>query len=136
MLRQRSRPYLFSNTLAPAIAATSLKVLAMLRDGDGLRRAAARERRAVPRRHAGLGFELLPGEHPIIPVMLYEAPLAQAFAAAPAGGRGLRHRLLLPGGAQGPGAHPHPDVRRPHAADIDAAIQAFAKVGRALGVIE
>ena len=60
------------------------------------------------------GFKLLPGEHPIVPVMLYEAPLAQEFAKRLLDEGRLRHRLLLPRGAQGPGPHPHPDERRPH----------------------
>ena len=85
-LRQRSRPYLFSNTLAPVIAATSIKVLDLLEGSGELRR---RLKPPTPPISAAadeeLGFTLVPGEHPIIPVMLGEAKLAQDMAAALAG---------------------------------------------------
>jgi len=136
MLRQRSRPYLFSNTLAPAIAAASLKVLAMLRDGDGLRQ---QLRDNALRFRAGmqaLGFTLLPGEHPIIPVMFYDAPLAQAFAAALLDEGVYVTGFCFPVVPKGQ-ARIRTQMSAAHsAADIDAAIQAFAKVGRALGVIK
>ena len=80
-LRQRSRPYLFSNTLAPVIAAASLKVFDLLEDGAALR-AQLWENAAYFRARMGkLGFELLPGEHAIIPVMLRDPKLAQQMAA-------------------------------------------------------
>ena len=136
MLRQRSRPYLFSNTLAPAIASASLKVLAMLRDGDGLRRQlrenAARFRAGM----TGLGFELLPGEHPIIPVMFHEAPLAQAFASALLDEGVYVTGFFFPVVPKGQ-ARIRTQMSAAHSpADIDAAVAAFAKVGRALGVIQ
>jgi glycine C-acetyltransferase len=136
MLRQRSRPYLFSNTLAPAIASASLKVLAMLRDGDGLRRQlrenAARFRAGM----TGLGFELLPGEHPIIPVMFHEAPLAQAFASALLDEGVYVTGFFFPVVPKGQ-ARIRSQMSAAHSpADIDAAVAAFAKVGRALGVIQ
>jgi glycine C-acetyltransferase len=136
MLRQRSRPYLFSNTLAPAIASASLKVLAMLRDGDGLRRQlrenAARFRAGM----TGLGFELLPGEHPIIPVMFHEAPLAQAFASALLDEGVYVTGFFFPVVPKGQ-ARIRTQMSAGHSqADVQAAIAAFAKVGRALGVIK
>ena len=135
MLRQKSRPYLVSNTLAPAIAAASLKVLAMLKEGDGLRkqlRANALQFRTGMER---LGFKLLQGEHPIIPVMFFEAPLAQAFATALLEEGVYVTGFFFPVVPKGQ-ARIRTQMSAAHsAADIDAAIAAFAKVGRALGVI-
>ena len=79
-LRQRSRPYLFSNTLAPAIAATSLKVLEMLIESTELRDKLADNTRYFRQQIAGLGLEVIPGEHPIVPIMLKDAILAQTMA--------------------------------------------------------
>ena len=79
-LRQRSRPYLFSNTLAPAIAATSLKVLDMLIESTELRDKLADNTRYFRQQIAGLGLEVIPGEHPIVPIMLKDAILAQTMA--------------------------------------------------------
>jgi glycine C-acetyltransferase len=134
-LRQKARPYLFSNSLAPVIAAVSLEVLDRVERGDDLR-ARLRENAAHFRAElTRLGFRLLPGEHPIIPVMLGEAPLAQAFA-----------RQLLDEGVYVIGFF-FPVVPRGQARlrtqmsaahsreDLDRAVAAFAKVGRALGVI-
>jgi glycine C-acetyltransferase len=134
-LRQKARPYLFSNTLAPVIAAVSLEVLALLEQGGALRerlRDNARHFRAELTRR---GFELLPGEHPIIPVMLHDAPLAQEFA----------RRLLdegvyvigfffpvVPKGA----ARIRTQMSAAHTReDLDFAVNAFEKVGRELKVI-
>ncbi len=81
LLRQRSRPYLFSNALAPAICAASLKVLEMLTASTALRDK-VHENTAFFRSELGkLGFDVLPGTHPIVPVMLYDARTAQEFAA-------------------------------------------------------
>ena len=136
MLRQRSRPYLFSNTLAPCIVAASLRVLGMLREGDGLRkqlRANAAQFRAGMEM---LGFKLLPGEHPIIPVMLYEAPLAQAFAARLLDEGVYVTGFFFPVVPNGQ-ARIRTQMSAAHSAtDIDTAIAAFAKVGRELGVIK
>ncbi|MBN2317262.1 MAG: glycine C-acetyltransferase [Sedimentisphaerales bacterium] len=79
-LRQRSRPYLFSNTLAPAIASTSLKVLDMLLESTELRDKLAENTRYFRRNIARLGLEVIPGEHPIVPIMLGDAILAQKMA--------------------------------------------------------
>jgi len=80
-LRQRSRPYLFSNTLAPVIAAASLKVFDLLEDGGELRAKLWNNAAYFRMRMGKLGFELLPGEHAIIPVMLRDPKLAQEMAA-------------------------------------------------------
>ena len=80
-LRQRSRPYLFSNTLAPVIAATSLKEFDMLEASTDRRDRLFRNSDHFRNRMSAAGFDLLPGEHPIIPVMLRDPKLAQDMAA-------------------------------------------------------
>ena len=80
LLRQRSRPYLFSNTLAPVIAATSLKVLKMLSESTELHDKLAENTRYFRQQIAGLGLDVIPGEHPIVPIMLGDAVLAQKMA--------------------------------------------------------
>ena len=80
LLRQRSRPYLFSNTLAPMIAAASLKCLDLLSEMKDLRVALASHTAFFRERLTALGFQLLPGEHPIVPIMLGEATLATTMA--------------------------------------------------------
>jgi len=82
LLRQRSRPYLFSNTLAPAIAGASLKVLDMLSESTALRDKLAANTKFFRHEMTQRGFDILPGEHPISPIMLGEASLAQRFAEA------------------------------------------------------
>ncbi|HZU53618.1 MAG TPA: glycine C-acetyltransferase [Holophagaceae bacterium] len=135
MLRQKARPYLFSNTLMPAIAAASLKALELLGQGAELRerlRANAKHFRAGM---ATLGFELLPGEHPIIPVMLHDAPLAQAFATKLLDEGVYVIGFFFPVVPKGQ-ARIRTQMSAAHStADLDAAIAAFAKVGRELGVI-
>ena len=81
LLRQRSRPYLFSNTLTPSLAAASLEVLALLREDGSYRERLFENTRYFRQKLAALGFDILPGEHPIVPVMLYDAKLAGRFAA-------------------------------------------------------
>ena len=81
LLRQRSRPYLFSNTLAPAIAAASIKVFDMLSESTALRDKVHENARYFRAEMEKAGFDLLPGEHPIVPVMLYDAKIANEFAA-------------------------------------------------------
>jgi len=80
MLRQRSRPYLFSNTLAPAIVATSLKVLDILSASTDLRDKLQNNTRYFREKIVRLGLDVLPGEHPIVPIMLGDAVLAQKMA--------------------------------------------------------
>lgn len=80
-LRQRSRPYLFSNTLAPAIAAATLEVMDIVENGDKLRKQLHENSRRFREKMTKAGFKLLPGNHPIVPVMLGDAKLAQQFAS-------------------------------------------------------
>ena len=80
LLRQRSRPYLFSNTVAPAICAATLKTLEMLTESTALRDKVHENARYFRAEMEKLGFELLPGEHPIVPVMLYDAKTAHEFS--------------------------------------------------------
>ena len=80
LLRQRSRPYLFSNTLAPAICAATLKTIEMLESSTALRDKVHENARYFRSEMEKLGFDLLPGEHPIVPVMLYDPRVAQEFA--------------------------------------------------------
>ena len=135
-LRQKSRPYLFSNTLAPSITATSLKVLAMLKEGDGLRRQLRTNALHFRTEMTGLGFKLLEGEHPIIPVMFYDAPLAQEFAAKLLDEGVYVTGFFFPVVPKGQ-ARIRTQMSAAHSReDLDAAIAAFAKVGRALGVIK
>ena len=82
LLRQRSRPYLFSNSVAPAIAAASLVVLDLLDESDDLRATLRANTRFFREKMTGLGFDVLPGEHPIVPVMLGDAALAGRMAEA------------------------------------------------------
>jgi glycine C-acetyltransferase len=137
LLRQRSRPYLFSNTLAPAIAAASLRVLELLRGGEGalLRRRVRDNGEHFRREMAARGFTLVPGAHPIIPVMLGDAALATRMADALLDEGvyviGFSYPVVPKGRArirtQMSAAHTAEDVAR--------AVAAFSKVGRALGAI-
>ena len=134
-LRQRSRPYLFSNTLMPAIAAASLKVFEIVDNGEALRRQltdnAARFRSGMTR----LGFTLAGADHPIIPVMLGDAALAQAMAAK------MLERGIYVIGFSFPvvpkgQARIRTQMSAAHSStDIDRAVAAFGEVGRELGVI-
>ena len=81
MLRQRSRPYLFSNTVAPSIVSASLKALDLLTESDDLRIKLAENTRFFREEMTKLGFDILPGTHPIVPVMLGDAVLAQKMSA-------------------------------------------------------
>jgi glycine C-acetyltransferase len=80
LLRQRSRPYLFSNTVAPPIAGASLKVLDLLTETSELRERLRSNTRFFRDRMTALGFDILPGEHPIVPIMLGDAALAARMA--------------------------------------------------------
>lgn len=134
-LRQRSRPYLFSNSVAPAIAATSIAVLDLLESDLGLR---ARLHENAARFRAGmsdLGFDLKPGEHPIIPVMLGDAKLASDMAD-----RLLKHGIYVIGFSFPVVPQGQARIRTQMSAglsekQIDQAIEAFGAVGRELGVI-
>ncbi|MGZ8204050.1 MAG: glycine C-acetyltransferase [Burkholderiales bacterium] len=137
LLRQRSRPYLFSNSLAPCIAATSLVVLELLASEEGakLRKQVRANGEHFRREMAGLGFDVVPGQHPIIPVMLGDATLATRMAdALLAEGVyviGFSYPVVPKGKAriraQMSAAHTPEQIQR--------AAAAFAKVGRSLGAI-
>lgn len=135
MLRQRSRPYLFSNTVAPSIVGASIAVLDMLTETTELRDKLEYNTRYFRSKMTEAGFDIKPGEHPIVPVMLYDAVVAQNFASkileegiyvigfffpvVPKGQARIRVQLSA--------AH-----EQHH---LDKAIEAFTKVGRELGVI-
>ena len=135
LLRQRSRPYLFSNTLPPALVAASICVFDILSASTELRDRLEQNTRYFRSAMTAAGFDIKPGEHPIVPVMLYDAPLAQEFAAklleegiyvigfffpvVPKGEARIRVQLSA--------AH-----ERDH---LDRAINAFVKIGRELEVI-
>ncbi|MEI6950581.1 glycine C-acetyltransferase [Paraflavisolibacter sp. H34] len=135
LLRQRSRPYLFSNTLAPAIAGGTLAVLDMLSETTALRDQLEYNTRYFREKMTAAGFDIKPGEHPIVPIMLYDAVRAQEFAArlldegiyvigfffpvVPKGQARIRVQLSA--------AH-----RQQH---LDRAIEAFTRIGKELGVI-
>lgn len=136
ILRQRSRPYLFSNTLAPAIVGASLRVLELLTESTALRDQLEENTKYFREKMTAAGFDITPGEHPIVPVMLYDAKLAQDFAArmldegiyvvgfyypvVPQGKARIRVQLSA--------AHTRPQ--------LDKAIAAFTKVGHELGVLK
>ncbi|MDD9707888.1 glycine C-acetyltransferase [Seohaeicola sp. SP36] len=134
-LRQRSRPYLFSNTLAPVIAATSLKVFDMLESGDALRATLWENAAYFRARMGALGFELLPGEHAIIPVMLRDPKLARDMAAR------LHEKGVFVTAFSFPVVPRGQDrIRTQMSAALsrdmlDRAIDAFYVVGRDMGVI-
>ena len=135
MLRQRSRPYLFSNSLAPSLVGASLRAIEMVKAGDDLRDQLSKNAQRFRAGMSAAGFDLLPGEHPIIPVMLGDAKLAQEMS----------NRLLdegiyvigffypvVPKGQ----ARIRTQMSAAHTFDhIDRAVAAFTKIGRELGVI-
>ncbi|MEM5447061.1 glycine C-acetyltransferase [Paraburkholderia guartelaensis] len=137
LLRQRSRPYLFSNTLTPSIAAATLAVLELIESDEGAQlRRQVRENGAQFRREmSALGFTLVPGEHPIIPVMLGDAQVASKMADA------LLHEGVYVIGFSYPvvpkgRARIRTQMSAAHtSAQIGRAVEAFARVGRQLGVI-
>ncbi len=135
LLRQRSRPYLFSNTLAPSIAAASIEVLNLLASGEELRERLRANSKCFRDKMSLLGFKMVPGEHPIIPVMLGDAKLAQDFAK-----RMLDHDVYVIGFFYPVVPKGQARIRTQMSAahsreDIDRAVDAFAAVGRELGVI-
>ncbi len=136
MLRQRSRPYLFSNSLAPSITGASIAVLDMLSETTTLRDKLEYNTKYFRSKMTAAGFDIKPGEHPIVPIMLYDAVIAQNFAARlldediyvigfffPVVGKGqARIRVQLSAGHE-----------QQH---LDKAIAAFIKVGKELAVLK
>ena len=136
LLRQRSRPYLFSNTLAPSIAATTLEALALLENDETLARALARQCARLSQQITRAGFTIKDGFHPIVPVMLGDAKLAKraaeellcagiyviafSYPVVPKGEARIRVQLSA---AHSP-------------ADVEFAVAAFQRVGRDLGVTQ
>jgi len=135
LLRQRSRPYLFSNTLAPCIVSASLKALELVSESDELRQRLWDNTQYFRDRIGRCGFDVIPGEHPIVPIMLGEATLAQQMAA-----RLLDEGIYVIGFS-------YPVVPRGQARirvqisaahsrdDLDFAIEKFTTVGRELGIL-
>jgi len=136
ILRQRSRPYLFSNSLAPPLVGASIKVFEMLDESTALRDKLAENTKFFRKAMTDAGFDIKPGEHPIVPVMLYDAPLAQKMADAlleegiyvigffypvvPKGEARIRLQISA--------AHEREQLER--------AVDAFTRIGRKLGVID
>jgi glycine C-acetyltransferase len=136
ILRQRSRPYLFSNSVAPSIVGASIAVLDMLSSTTALRDKLEYNTTYFREKMTAAGFDIKPGQHPIVPVMLYDAPLSQQFAdkllqegiyvigfffpVVPKGQARIRVQLSA--------AH-----EQEH---LDKAIAAFTKVGKELGVLK
>ena len=135
MLRQRSRPYLFSNSLPPHVVAAGIEVFDLLDEAGELRERLAQNTAYFREKMTAAGFDLKPGNHPICPVMLHDAPLAQKFA----------ERLLVEGiyaiGVFFPvvpkgQARIRTQMSAAHAREhLDRAIAAFTRIGRELGVI-
>lgn len=136
LLRQRSRPYLFSNTLAPAIAGASVAVLDMLSETTALRDKLESNTRYFREKMTAAGFDIKPGFHPIVPVMLYDAKLAQEFAAKMLDEGIYVIGFYYPVVPQGK-ARIRVQISAGHElAHLDKAITAFTKVGKQLGVIK
>ena len=135
LLRQRSRPYLFSNTLPPPLVAAGIKVFEMLSSTTSLRDRLEENTRYFRSAMSETGFDIKPGTHPIVPVMLYDAPLAQEFAA-----RLLEKGIyvigffypVVPKGE----ARIRVQISAAHEkTHLDRAVEAFTRVGQDLGVI-
>lgn len=135
MLRQRSRPYLFSNTLAPAIVGASIKVLDLLSSSTALRDKLEANTKFFRKEMTAAGFDILPGVHPIVPIMLYDAKLSQDFA-----NRLLEEGIyvigffypVVPKGKARIRVQLSAGHEREH---LEKAVAAFTKVGKELGVI-
>jgi glycine C-acetyltransferase len=136
LLRQRSRPYLFSNTLAPSITGASIEVFNMLSETTALRDKLEQSTKYFREKMTAAGFDIKPGIHPIVPIMLYEAPLAQKFAE-----RLLEKGIYVigfffPVVAKGK-ARIRVQISAAHEQHhLDKAIQAFTEVGKELGVLK
>jgi len=134
-LRQRSRPYLFSNALSPAITHASLKALDLLKSSDELRSKLEQNSHYFRNKMTQLGFDLVPGNHPIIPIMLGDAKLAKEFAS-----RLLQHNIFVVGFSYPVVPKGRARIRTQMSAshsieDLDQAAAAFEKIGRELGII-
>ena len=136
MLRQRSRPYLFSNTVAPSIVGASIKVLELLSGSTSLRDKLESNTKYFRTAMTAAGFDMIPGEHPIVPIMLYDAPLAQKFAARLLDEGIYVIGFFFPVVAQGK-ARIRVQLSAAHELEhLERAVAAFTKVGKELGVIK
>jgi glycine C-acetyltransferase len=136
LLRQRSRPYLFSNTLAPSIVGASIAVLDILSETTELRDKLAANTHYFRTKMTEAGFDIKPGEHPIVPIMLYDAVIAQNFAAKLLEEGIYVIGFFFPVVAKGQ-ARIRVQLSAAHEpAQLDKAIFAFTKVGKELGVLK
>jgi glycine C-acetyltransferase len=136
LLRQRSRPYLFSNSLPPHVVAAGLRVFEMLDTAHELRERLVSNTRHFRARMQEAGFDLKPGDHPICPVMLYDAPLAQAFAQRLLDEGIYVVGFFFPVVPKGQ-ARIRTQMSAAHTQEqLDRAIDAFIRVGNELGVLK
>ena len=135
MLRQRSRPYLFSNTLAPSIVGASIKVIDILEESTALRDKLEENTAFFRKEMTEAGFDIIPGTHPIVPVMLYDAPLSQKFANKLLDEGIYVIGFFYPVVPKGK-ARIRTQISAGHSRDqLVKAVEAFTKVGKELGVI-
>jgi glycine C-acetyltransferase len=135
LLRQRSRPYLFSNTLAPAIAYTSIKVLDLLNQSSELRDRLMENTSYFRQQMSDRGFEIKSGVHPITPIMLYEAKLAQEMAQALLNEGIYVIGFSYPVVPQGQ-ARIRVQISAAHTrSHLNQCVEAFTQVGRKYGII-
>jgi glycine C-acetyltransferase len=136
LLRQRSRPYLFSNSLPPHVVAAGIKAFEMLSSAGDLRARLAENTRYFRERMTAAGFDIKPGVHPISPVMLYDAPLAQTFARRLLEEGIYAIGFFFPVVPQGQ-ARIRTQLSAAHTREhLDRAIEAFVRIGRELGVLK
>jgi len=136
MLRQRSRPYLFSNSLAPSITGASIAVLDMLSETTALRDKLEYNTKYFRKKMTEAGFDIRPGDHPIVPIMLYDAVVAQNFAARLLDEGIYVIGFFYPVVAKGQ-ARIRVQLSAGHEQEhLDKAIAAFAKIGKELGVLK
>ncbi len=136
LLRQRSRPYLFSNSLPPHVVAAGIKAFEMLSTAGDLREKLARNTEYFREQMTAAGFDIKPGVHPISPVMLYDAPLAQKFAQRLLEEGIYAIGFFFPVVPQGQ-ARIRTQLSAAHTREqLDRAIAAFVKIGRELGVLK
>ncbi len=136
ILRQRSRPYLFSNTVAPSIVGASIKVLELLSASTALRDKLEHNTQWFRTAMTAAGFDIIPGEHPIVPIMLYDAPIAQQFAKELLAEGIYVIGFFYPVVAQGK-ARIRVQLSAAHEQEhLEKAVAAFTKVGKKLGVLK
>ncbi len=136
LLRQRSRPYLFSNSLAPSIVGASIAVIDMLSETTSLRDKLWENTKYFREKITAAGFDIKPGEHPIVPIMLYEAKLAQDFATKLLDEGIYVTGFFFPVVAKG-NARIRVQISAAHDRHhLDKAVAAFTKIGKELGVLK